>query len=65
MPKPIIIPSKEKCVLAVTADTHDVVAYHAKKHNITLQEATQDLLDAGVVKLYGVNSARFLERKRI
>lgn len=64
MPKSIIIPSKQKCTLVVTEKTHDVVAHHALKHNITLQEATQELLDAGVVKLYGINTLQFLERER-
>jgi len=64
MPRRIVIEKRGKCLLVVTGETHEVVAYHALKHNISLQEATQDLLDVAITKLYGVNSAQFLERKR-
>ena len=64
MPKPIIIRRGKKRLLVVKGETHEVVVNHAKKYDITLQEATQELLDAGVVKLYGITTNQFLERER-
>ena len=63
MPRPIIIPAKDKCVLITNKETHDVIAYHALKCGLTLQQATHDLLEVGITKIYGVGSVQFLEKK--